>query len=132
MDVLLVDDHPIIHETLRAMVRSLRPAADFHSQFDLDAGLCRGAAAGAARARAARSRAAGMLRDGRAGQVPQGRAERARGRHLGGRGRRARARSAERGRSKLRAENAAAESHGGRAAYHPRRRHVHAAVKTGG
>ena len=39
MDVLLVDDHPIIHETLRAMVRSLRPAADFHSQFDLDAGL---------------------------------------------------------------------------------------------
>jgi len=40
MDVLLVDDHPIIHETLRAMVRSLRPAADFHSQFDLDAGLC--------------------------------------------------------------------------------------------
>jgi DNA-binding NarL/FixJ family response regulator len=39
MDVLLVDDHPIIHETLRAMVRSLRPAADVHSQFDLDAGL---------------------------------------------------------------------------------------------
>lgn len=39
MDVLLVDDHPIIHETLRAMVRSLRPAIEFHSQFDLDAGL---------------------------------------------------------------------------------------------
>jgi DNA-binding NarL/FixJ family response regulator len=39
MDVLLVDDHPIIHETLRAMVRSLRPGADIHSQFDLDAGL---------------------------------------------------------------------------------------------
>jgi len=39
MDVLLVDDHPIIHETLRAMVRSLRPGIDFHSQFDLDAGL---------------------------------------------------------------------------------------------
>jgi DNA-binding NarL/FixJ family response regulator len=39
MDVLLVDDHPIIHETLRAMVRSLRPAVEFHSQFDLDAGL---------------------------------------------------------------------------------------------
>jgi len=37
--VLLVDDHPIIHETLRAMVRSLRPGIDFHSQFDLDAGL---------------------------------------------------------------------------------------------
>jgi DNA-binding NarL/FixJ family response regulator len=40
MDVLLVDDHPIIHETLRAMVRSLRPSAEIHSQFDLDAGLC--------------------------------------------------------------------------------------------
>jgi DNA-binding NarL/FixJ family response regulator len=39
MDVLLVDDHPIIHETLRAMVRSLRPGADFHSQFDLAAGI---------------------------------------------------------------------------------------------
>jgi DNA-binding NarL/FixJ family response regulator len=39
MDLLLVDDHPIIHETLRAMVRSLRPAIAFHSQFDLDAGL---------------------------------------------------------------------------------------------
>lgn len=39
MDVLLVDDHPIIHETLRAMVRSLRPSVDVHSQFDLDAGL---------------------------------------------------------------------------------------------
>ena len=39
MDVLPVDDHPIIHETLRAMVRSLRPAIEFHSQFDLDAGL---------------------------------------------------------------------------------------------
>jgi len=39
MDVLLVDDHPIIHETLRAMVRSLRPGIEFHSQFDLDAGL---------------------------------------------------------------------------------------------
>ena len=39
MDVLLVDDHPIIHETLRAMVRSLRPGAEIHSQFDLDAGL---------------------------------------------------------------------------------------------
>jgi DNA-binding NarL/FixJ family response regulator len=39
MHVLLVDDHPIIHETIRAMLRSLRPAIDFHSQFDLDAGL---------------------------------------------------------------------------------------------
>jgi DNA-binding NarL/FixJ family response regulator len=39
MNVLLVDDHPIIHETLRAMVRTLRPGIGFHSQFDLDAGL---------------------------------------------------------------------------------------------
>jgi len=39
MDVLLVDDHPIIHETVRAIVRSVRPGAQFHSQFDLAAGL---------------------------------------------------------------------------------------------
>ena len=39
MDVLLVDDHPVIHETLRAIVRSVRPDAEIHSQFDLDAGL---------------------------------------------------------------------------------------------
>lgn len=39
MDVLLVDDHPIIHETLRAIVRSVRPDADFHGQFDLRGGL---------------------------------------------------------------------------------------------
>ena len=39
MDVLLVDDHPIIHETLRAIVRSVRPDAEFHSQFDLAGGL---------------------------------------------------------------------------------------------
>jgi DNA-binding NarL/FixJ family response regulator len=39
MDVLLVDDHPIIHETLRAIVRSVRPDAEFHSQFDLSGGL---------------------------------------------------------------------------------------------
>jgi len=39
MDVLLVDDHPVIHETLRAIVRSVRPEAEFHGQFDLDAGL---------------------------------------------------------------------------------------------
>ena len=36
MDVLLVDDHPLIHETLRVMLRSLRPAAECHSQFDLE------------------------------------------------------------------------------------------------
>ena len=39
MDVLLVDDHPIIHETLRAIVRSVRPGAELHSQFDLAGGL---------------------------------------------------------------------------------------------
>jgi len=39
MDVLLVDDHPIIHETIRAIVRSVRPGTEVHSQFDLAAGL---------------------------------------------------------------------------------------------
>ena len=39
MNVLLVDDHPLIHDTLRAIVRSVRPGAQFHSQFDLAAGL---------------------------------------------------------------------------------------------
>jgi DNA-binding NarL/FixJ family response regulator len=39
MDVLLVDDHPIIHETMRAIVRSVRSDASFHGQFDLAAGL---------------------------------------------------------------------------------------------
>jgi DNA-binding NarL/FixJ family response regulator len=39
MDVLLVDDHPIIHETLRAIVRSVRPGAEVHSQFDLAGAL---------------------------------------------------------------------------------------------
>jgi two-component system, NarL family, nitrate/nitrite response regulator NarL len=39
MHVLLVDDHPIIHETIRAIVRSLRPGAEVHSQFDLAGGL---------------------------------------------------------------------------------------------
>lgn len=39
MDVLVVDDHPIIHETLRAILRSVRPGAEVHSQFDLASGL---------------------------------------------------------------------------------------------
>jgi len=39
MNVLLVDDHPIIHETMRAIVRSVRSEATFHGQFDLAAGL---------------------------------------------------------------------------------------------
>ena len=43
MDVLLVDDHPIIHETMRAIVRSVRPEAEFHSQFDLASALAHAA-----------------------------------------------------------------------------------------
>lgn len=39
MDVLLIDDHPLIHETVRAIVRSVRPSAEVHSQFDLAGGL---------------------------------------------------------------------------------------------
>ena len=39
MDVLLVDDHPIIHETMRAIVRSVRTDVAFHGQFDLAGGL---------------------------------------------------------------------------------------------
>ena len=39
MDVLLVDDHPIIHETMRAILRSVSSDATFHGQFDLAAGL---------------------------------------------------------------------------------------------
>ena len=39
MDVLLVDDHPIIHQTMRAIVRSVRAEATFHGQFDLAGGL---------------------------------------------------------------------------------------------
>jgi len=39
MDVLLVDDHPIVHETLRAMLRTLLPGAECHSQFDLESGV---------------------------------------------------------------------------------------------
>ena len=39
MDVLLVDDHPVIHETLRAIVHSVRPDTELHSQFDLEGAL---------------------------------------------------------------------------------------------
>jgi len=35
MDVLLVDDHPIIHETLGAVVRSVIPDVQVHSEMDL-------------------------------------------------------------------------------------------------
>jgi DNA-binding NarL/FixJ family response regulator len=39
MDVLLIDDHPVIHETMRTIVHSVRPGAEFHSQFDLKGAL---------------------------------------------------------------------------------------------
>lgn len=41
MDVLLVDDHPILHETLGAVVRSVAPQAQFHSEMDLGNALSR-------------------------------------------------------------------------------------------
>jgi DNA-binding NarL/FixJ family response regulator len=41
MDILLVDDHPIIHETLGAVVRSVLPQAQFHAESDLAGGLAR-------------------------------------------------------------------------------------------
>jgi DNA-binding NarL/FixJ family response regulator len=42
MDVLLVDDHPILHETLRSVVASVAPQAQFHGETDLGAGVSRG------------------------------------------------------------------------------------------
>jgi DNA-binding NarL/FixJ family response regulator len=39
MDVLLVDDHPILHETMRAVVSSIAPQARFHSETDLGGGV---------------------------------------------------------------------------------------------
>lgn len=41
MDFLLVDDHPIIHETLGAVVRSLVPGAQIHNENDLAGALSR-------------------------------------------------------------------------------------------
>jgi DNA-binding NarL/FixJ family response regulator len=41
MDVLVVDDHPIIHETLGAVVRSVAPEAQIHSEMDLGNALSR-------------------------------------------------------------------------------------------
>jgi DNA-binding NarL/FixJ family response regulator len=41
MDVLLVDDHPLIHETLSAVVRSVLPDARIHSENDLPGALTR-------------------------------------------------------------------------------------------
>lgn len=41
MDVLLVDDHPILHETIGAVVRSIAPQAQFHSEMDLAGAVAR-------------------------------------------------------------------------------------------
>ena len=41
MDFLLVDDHPMIHETLSAVVRSLVPGARIHTENDLAGALSR-------------------------------------------------------------------------------------------
>jgi len=41
MDFLLIDDHPIIHETLAAVVRSVVPGAQVHSETELAGALSR-------------------------------------------------------------------------------------------
>ena len=41
MDILLVDDHPIIHETLAAVLRSVAPDAQMHSETDLGNAISR-------------------------------------------------------------------------------------------
>jgi DNA-binding NarL/FixJ family response regulator len=41
MDFLLVDDHPMIHETLSAVLRSLVPEARIHTENDLAGALSR-------------------------------------------------------------------------------------------
>src|SRR5688572_9846506 len=42
MDVLLVDDHPIIHEVMREVVRRALPRARFFAESDLQTGIARG------------------------------------------------------------------------------------------
>lgn len=42
MDVLIIDDHPLIHETLAAMVEKAIPGATVHSQTELGAAIVRG------------------------------------------------------------------------------------------
>jgi DNA-binding NarL/FixJ family response regulator len=41
MDVLLIDDHPMIHETLAAVVRTVVPDARIHAERDLAGALSR-------------------------------------------------------------------------------------------
>ena len=42
MDVLIIDDHPLIHETLSAMVQKAIPGATVHAQVELGAAIVRG------------------------------------------------------------------------------------------
>ena len=42
MDVLIIDDHPLIHETLSAMVHSAIPGATVHVQTELGAAIVHG------------------------------------------------------------------------------------------
>ena len=42
MDVLIVDDHPLVHETLSAMVHKAIPGATVHVQSELGAAIVRG------------------------------------------------------------------------------------------
>ena len=42
MDVLIIDDHPILHETLSAMVAKAIPGATIHVESELGAALARG------------------------------------------------------------------------------------------
>jgi DNA-binding NarL/FixJ family response regulator len=42
VDVLIIDDHPLIHETLAAMVRSAIPGATVYAELELGAAIKRG------------------------------------------------------------------------------------------
>ena len=42
MDVLIIDDHPLIHETLSAMVRNAIPGASVHAHSELGAAIVQG------------------------------------------------------------------------------------------
>jgi len=42
MDVLIIDDHPLIHETLTAMVHRAIPGSTVHAELELAAAIQRG------------------------------------------------------------------------------------------
>jgi bifunctional DNA-binding transcriptional regulator/antitoxin component of YhaV-PrlF toxin-antitoxin module len=44
MDVLIIDDHPLIHETLSAMVQKAIPGSTVHAELELGAAITRGMA----------------------------------------------------------------------------------------